>query len=79
MGTTICVICGKGETEPGFKSVVIDEGGPVTVLREVPALICKVCGEAYFDGETTKALLDATKEPVKEGVEFTVRKFSAAK
>ncbi len=75
----ICVICGKGETEPGFKSVVFDEGGPVTVVREVPAQICKVCGEAYFDSETTKALLDAAKHPVEKGVEFTIRKFSLSK
>ena len=52
-----CVICKKGETQPGKVTVTLDRDGATVVFRGVPARICSNCGEEYVDGDITASLL----------------------
>lgn len=44
-----CVICKHGETAPGPVTVTLQRGATVVIMRDVPADVCRNCGEYYLD------------------------------
>ncbi|NOZ07215.1 MAG: YgiT-type zinc finger protein [Chloroflexi bacterium] len=49
--------------EEKLTTFVYEEGGRVSVVRDVPAWVCKQCGEKDYSGQTTHQLLDSLKHP----------------
>lgn len=43
-----CPLCG-GEKQPGTTTFVVDLTFGVVVVREVPAFVCSLCGDAWID------------------------------
>ena len=72
-----CVICKAGTTEPGFVTVTLQRGGTTVIFKEVPADICKNCGEYYLSEEITGKLLEREEEAVKKGTEVEILKYAA--
>ena len=72
-----CVICKKGDTQPGKVTVTLDKEGATLVFRGVPARICSNCGEEYVDGDITSNLLASAAEAARSGIEVEVRQYSA--
>ena len=72
-----CVICKAGTTEPGFVTVTLQRGGTTVIFKEVPADICKNCGEYYLSEEITGKLLERAEEAVKKGTEVEILKYAA--
>ena len=50
-----CPLCG-GDREPGTTLFSVDLGHGVVVVRNVPASVCRQCGEALIGAETAKEL-----------------------
>jgi YgiT-type zinc finger domain-containing protein len=73
-----CVICKKGETQPGTTTMTLEHGATTVVFKNVPADVCQTCGEAYLDAETTKHLLQIVEEAARMGVQVDVRSYAAA-
>ena len=73
-----CPICRHGETRPGAVTVSFERGGMTIVFREVPALVCENCGEAFHDEAVTVALLKQAEQAAAAGVEIDVRRFAVA-
>lgn len=48
----LCDFCG-GELSPGKKDLEFKAGGETILCRDIPANICKQCGEAYLDAKTS--------------------------
>ena len=48
-----CFIC-KGDLEEKKVNYVVDLEETIIIIKEVPAKVCKQCGEQYFDDETSK-------------------------
>ena len=59
-----CPLCG-GEVQPGTTIFAADLGSGVVVLRDVPAYVCQLCGNAAVD--------DAVATTI-EGVSAAARK-----
>lgn len=55
MKKDLCVFC-SGEMESKNITVNRDWGGNIVIFRNVPAQICKKCGEAYFSLEAMKEM-----------------------
>ena len=72
-----CVICKKGETQPGKATVTLDNEGATLVFRGVPAEICANCGEEYVDEDITASLLASAAEAARSGIEVEVRQYGA--
>jgi len=72
-----CVICKKGETQPGKATVTLDKEGATLVFRGVPAEICANCGEEYVDEDITASLLASAAEAARSGIEVEVRQYGA--
>ena len=73
-----CVICKGGETEPGHTTLTLERDTLVLVVKDVPALVCQVCGEAYVDEATTEGLLELADDMSAAGTLVDVRRFAAA-
>jgi len=43
------VICKAGDTAPGTVTVTLQRGDTVVIVRDVPAAVCRNCGEYYLD------------------------------
>jgi len=50
-----CPLCG-GEKTKGETTFTTDLGFGVVVVREVPALVCDMCGESWLDDATAQGL-----------------------
>ena len=72
-----CVICKKGETQPGKVTVTLDKDGATLVFRGVPARICLNCGEEYVDGDIASNLLASAEKAARSGIEVEVRQYGA--
>jgi YgiT-type zinc finger domain-containing protein len=73
-----CVICKTGTTQKGKVTVTMDIKGTVVVIRDVPAKVCKNCGNYYLSSETSKLIMARVQQAVKKGVEIEVMKLNAA-
>ena len=52
-----CPLCG-GEKEPGTTTFTVDLKFGVVVVRDVPALVCSQCGEAWIEDPVAAKLED---------------------
>ena len=55
-----CPLCG-GEKVPGTTTFVVDIKFGVVVVRDVPALVCATCGDAWIE-DAVAARLEAVVE-----------------
>ena len=60
-----CVICKNGTTEQGFVTFTLER-------KNVPALVCKNCGDFYLTEETTQMLLNKASKTLDKGVKFEI-------
>ena len=72
-----CIFCKTGETEPGTTTVTLDRAKSVIVIREVPADVCRQCGEAYLTTEVAQNISDRADESVRKGVVVEIVRFAA--
>lgn len=73
-----CVICKKGETQPGKATVTLDRNDMILVFKGVPANVCQNCGEQYIDEQTTTTLLKKAEEAAQAGVQVDIRQYLVA-
>lgn len=50
-----CPLC-AGNRTPGTTTYTVDFGSGVIVVRQVPAMVCRQCGEEWIDAETATRL-----------------------
>ncbi len=67
-----CVICKNGITKQGLVTFTLERGNVIIVFKNVPAMICKNCGDFYLSTETTKLLLNRAAKTLEKGVEFEI-------
>ncbi len=72
-----CVICKSGETKPGYVTVTLQRGDTTIIFKNVPADVCKNCGEYYLSEDITAKLFARAEEAVRKGTEVEILKFAA--
>ncbi|MCK4764098.1 MAG: type II toxin-antitoxin system MqsA family antitoxin [Candidatus Aminicenantes bacterium] len=73
-----CVICKSGSAHPGVTDVVLQRGDTTIIFKNVPADVCKNCGEYYLDETVTEEILKRAEEAVIKGAEVEILKYIAA-
>jgi YgiT-type zinc finger domain-containing protein len=74
-----CVICGYiGDLTPKKAPILMEQGTALVVIRAVPVMVCRNCGERYFDAETTDRVLDLARGAAGSGAPVEVRDYAAA-
>ena len=72
----ICVMC-KGEMTPGKVNFPVDLEENFILIKEVPALVCKQCGEHFLDDATAKRIEEIVETARSSNVEIEVLRFAA--
>jgi YgiT-type zinc finger domain-containing protein len=72
-----CVICKHGETQKGKVTVTLQREGTTIIIKDVPAEVCKNCGEYYLSEPVTEKLFARAEEAVKNGTEVEIFRFAA--
>ena len=49
-------ICGRGRLQPGITEYVTKVEDSVLVIKNVPALICDLCGESYLMPDASREI-----------------------
>ncbi len=73
-----CVICKHGVTSMGKATITLQRNGTTVVVKDVPAQVCKNCGEEFVEESITRRLLQAAEDAVQAGVQVDVREYLAA-
>ena len=66
-----CFMC-KGETEKKLVNYLVDIDNTIIIIKEVPANVCKQCGERYFDNDVMKNLEKIIDEVKKVSIEMSI-------
>lgn len=69
-------MCKKFELYPGVTTITLERDELSLVLKNVPALVCPNCGEAYADESTAARLLDTAHEMEADGLQMEIRQFT---
>jgi YgiT-type zinc finger domain-containing protein len=72
-----CVICKQADTLPGQTTVTLERGGLTLVVKNVPALVCPNCGEAYADIQAAENLIATAEQMATAGAVVDVRQYVA--
>ena len=67
-----------GKAEPGHTALTLVRNTLVLVVKDVSALVCQVCGEAFVDEATTAGLLELADDMSAASTLVDVRCFAAA-
>jgi YgiT-type zinc finger domain-containing protein len=70
------VICKHGDTELSTTTMTLERDGAVVAFKDVPAQVCRNCGEAYVAEEISAKLLGMAEQSVRDGIEVGVRKYA---
>ncbi|MBR1654646.1 MAG: type II toxin-antitoxin system MqsA family antitoxin [Clostridia bacterium] len=66
-----CFMC-KGETEKKLVNYLVDIDNTIIIIKEVPANVCKQCGERYFDNDVMRNLEKIIDEVKKVSIEISI-------
>lgn len=69
-----CFMC-KGETEKKLVNYIVDMDKTIVIIKDVPANVCKQCGERYFDDEVMEKLEKVIENIKKVSVEISVVRY----
>jgi YgiT-type zinc finger domain-containing protein len=72
-----CFACSSETVEKGRTSYVVERDDRLVVVRDAPALICRQCGEAYFDNDVALALYEQAEKLLDGGHDVEIAKYAA--
>jgi YgiT-type zinc finger domain-containing protein len=72
-----CVICKFSQIEEGKVTVTLQRGETVVIIKDVPANICKNCGEYYLDEIVTNRVFAQAEEAVNRHAELEILRYAA--
>jgi len=53
---SLCPVCHGGHKQPGLTTFTVELGFGVVVVREVPALVCDLCGADWLEDNVAEKL-----------------------
>ena len=66
-----CFMC-KGHMTMGAVNHIVDIESSIIIVKNVPANVCKQCGEAFFDNDVVKKLEAIVEQARQSKAEITV-------
>ncbi len=72
-----CLICKNANTLMGTTEVSLKKGEFSMMMKNVPAFVCPVCGEAYADEETAAYILQTAHSFEAEGLLFVIGNYQS--
>jgi YgiT-type zinc finger domain-containing protein len=72
-----CVICKTGDTRPGKATVTLQRGETTVLIKDVPAEVCRDCGEYYLDDEVARRVYGQAEDAVNRHAEVEILRYAA--
>jgi len=69
-----CVICKTGTCKPGKNHFSVFVKDAFVVVKNVEAMICENCGEAYYDTDTVKHIQKQAEQAYNNAADVEVMK-----
>ncbi len=66
-----CVMC-KGKLEHGIINHIVDIEGHITIIKNVPAQICKQCGESFIEHSVAIKIEELLEKYTNNNVEVLI-------
>ncbi len=73
----ICPLCG-GHKKQGTTTFTVDMGNTLVVVRNVPATICSLCGNAWLSDEVAGDIEIIVEEAKKNHIQLEVTQYRKA-
>lgn len=51
-----CIMCQSGETSAENVALMLERDGHYMIVENVPAEVCQICGERYFDSAISQRI-----------------------
>jgi YgiT-type zinc finger domain-containing protein len=71
-------MCLADTLREGTTTLTLERGEATVVLKEVPAGVCDVCGEAFAEEEVSTAARERAEEAIEAGAWFDARRWKGA-
>ena len=75
---SLCTTCKIGILKKGTTTVTFDKENTLIAFRQVPALVCDVCGDYVIESTVAKTLLKTAREERNKGHQFSILNFKKA-
>ena len=72
-----CVICKTGDTRPGTVTVTLQRGETTVLIKDVPADVCRNCGEYYLDDAVARKVYAQAEDAVDRHAEIEILRYAA--
>ena len=72
-----CVICKTGDTRPGTVTVTLQRGETTVMIKDVPADVCRNCGEYYLDDAVARKVYGQAEDAVNRRAEIEILRYAA--
>lgn len=73
-----CLVCRRAETRPDTTQITLERESASLTFTDVPAQVCRDCGESYLDDMVTAVLLRSAEEMIEAGVMTGTRSYAVA-
>jgi YgiT-type zinc finger domain-containing protein len=73
-----CQRCPEGTYAKGTVTETLERGDTVVVVKDVPALVCDVCGNSLLGAEEVDRLQTILDQAIAEGIELESRTYQPA-
>jgi len=70
-----CPLCHAGERRAGTTTITLTRGDATIVIRQVPAQVCAMCGEASLASDTAGELEQLAAHAIASGVRYELRDY----
>lgn len=72
-----CRQCPEGTYEKGTITETLERGNTVVVVKDVPALVCDVCGDSLLAAEEVERLQNILERAEAQGIELQSRRYQS--
>jgi YgiT-type zinc finger domain-containing protein len=72
-----CTICKIGKMEEGHVTVTLQRENSIIVIKNVPASICKNCGEYTLSEPVTRNIMETAEQAIANHAEIEVLQYAA--
>jgi YgiT-type zinc finger domain-containing protein len=70
-------MCKGGEFALGKTTVTVQRGETLVIIKDVPADVCRDCGEAYLDDNVAQKIEQQVEEAVARHTEIAILRYAA--
>jgi YgiT-type zinc finger domain-containing protein len=72
-----CLICKNGYTKEGMVTVTLQRDSSIIIIKNVPAEVCKNCGEYYLSEQVTGTVMNLADKAVANKPEIEILQYAA--